>query len=98
VDWDWLEAASGNPIATICLTSALAHYDHIDGIPRSLDVAIPRGGRAPATTSAIAWYHFATETFELGRSELQIGQFVSSSADDDPRKPDCHVGAGADSP
>src|SRR5215213_7203552 len=29
-DWDWLEAASRHARSTICLTSALAHYDLID--------------------------------------------------------------------
>ena len=71
-NWDWLEAASRHQQATICLTSALAHYDLTDEIPRALDVAIPRGTRAPATSSAIAWHHFAKETFNLGRSDIEI--------------------------
>lgn len=71
-DWDWLEAASRHPRATICLTSALAHYDLIDDIPTALDIAIPRGTRAPATTGAIEWHHFAADTFNLGRSTIRI--------------------------
>src|SRR5262245_20802689 len=71
-DWDWLEAASRHPRATICLTSALAYYDLIDDIPAALDIAIPRGTRAPATTSAIEWHHFAADTFNLGRSKIRI--------------------------
>jgi predicted transcriptional regulator of viral defense system len=71
-DWDWLEAASRHPRATICLTSALAHHDLIDDIPAALDVAIPRGSRAPATTSAIEWHHFAIESFDLGRTTMRI--------------------------
>lgn len=71
-DWDWLEATSRRPKATICLTSALAHYDLTDEIPRALDIAIPRGTRAPATNSAIEWHHFAAETFDLGRREIEI--------------------------
>lgn len=71
-DWDWLEAASRHPRATICLTSALAHHDLIDDIPEALDVAIPRGARAPATTGAIKWHHFATDTFDLGRSVTPV--------------------------
>jgi Transcriptional regulator, AbiEi antitoxin len=43
VDWDLLEAATRRPDATICLISALAHYDLTDAIPAALDVAIPRG-------------------------------------------------------
>lgn len=71
-DWDWLEATSRHPKATICLTSALAHYDLTDEIPRALDIAIPRGTRAPATDSAIEWHHFATDTFNLGRTKIKI--------------------------
>lgn len=71
-DFDLIEAATRRPEATICLTSALAHYNLTDTIPAALDIAIPRGTRAPATTSAIAWHHFAAETFELGRTETTI--------------------------
>lgn len=71
-DWDWLEAATRRPEATICLTSALAHHDLTDSIPHALDVAIPRGTRAPATDSAIAWHSFDRATFELGREEIPI--------------------------
>lgn len=71
-DWDWLEAASRHARSTICLTSALAHYDLIDDIPAALHIAIPRGARAPATTGAIEWHHFDTDTFNLGRDEIRI--------------------------
>lgn len=71
-NWDWLEAAARRPDATICLTSALAHYDLTDTIPNTLDVAIPRGARRPATRSAITWHLFATTTFTVGRHELTI--------------------------
>jgi len=71
-DWDWLEAAAKHPLATICLTSALAYYDLTDEIPQALDVAIPRGGRTPATEGAIAWHHFAADSFELGRTTIAI--------------------------
>lgn len=71
-DYDWIEAATRRPEATICLISALAHHDLTDEIPTALDIAIPRGTRAPASQSAIAWHHFAAETFDLGRSETTI--------------------------
>lgn len=71
-DWDWLEAASRRPDATICLTSALAHYDLTDAIPDALDVALPRGARTPATSSAIRWHHFDRPTFSFGRGEIPI--------------------------
>ena len=46
-DWNWIEAATRRPDATICLVSALAHHDLTDEIPASLDIAIPRGTRTP---------------------------------------------------
>ena len=72
VDWDWLEAASRRPDATVCLTSALAYHDLIDTIPAMLDVAIPRGARKPAGQGQITWHLFDAATFTLGRSEIAI--------------------------
>ncbi len=71
-DWDWIEAATRRADATICLTSALAHYDLTDTIPTALDIAIPRGSRIPAGNSAIAWHLFDRTTFDLGRNEIEI--------------------------
>lgn len=71
-DWDWIEAATRRPEATICLTSALAHHDLTDAIPTALDVAIPRGTRSPASDGAIAWHQFDRPTFEIGRDEILI--------------------------
>ncbi|MGN7860052.1 type IV toxin-antitoxin system AbiEi family antitoxin domain-containing protein [Microbacterium sp. 22303] len=71
-DWDWLEASTRRADATICLTSALAHHDLTDTIPDALDVAIPRGARIPATTSAIAWHSFDRATFDIGRDTIAI--------------------------
>jgi len=71
-DWDQLEAVTRRPEATICLTSALAHYDLTDEIPESLDVAIPRGNRTPVVDGAIRWHRFDIDTFELGREQVQI--------------------------
>lgn len=71
-DWDWIEAATRRPDATICLASALAHHDLTDAIPTALDVAIPRGSRTPASTGAIAWHQFDRATFEIGRGEIPI--------------------------
>jgi len=72
VDWDQLEAATRRPEATICLVSALAHYDLTDAIPAALAVAIPRGTRAPVTEGSIRWHHFDPATFDLGRDEIMI--------------------------
>ena len=71
-DWDWIEAATRRPDATICLVSALAHHDLTDAIPAALDVAIPRGSRTPASTGAIAWHQFDRATFDIGREEISI--------------------------
>lgn len=72
IDWDQLEAATRRPDATICLVSALAHYDLTDEVPDALDVAIPRGARTPQAEGAIRWHHFDKETFDLGRKEITI--------------------------
>ncbi len=71
-DWSLVEAATRRPDATICLTTALAHHDLIDTIPDALDVAIPRGSRAPATEQAITWHKFDRDTFALGRQDMLI--------------------------
>lgn len=71
-DWSMVEAATRRPHATICLASALAHHDLIDAIPATLDIAIPRGARPPATEQAITWHQFDAGTFELGRSEMRV--------------------------
>ncbi len=79
-DLNWIEAAARRDDATICLVSALAHYDLTDAIPDALDIAIPRGARKPVTDSAIRWHSFDQATFSLGHertlipgSELSIG-------------------------
>ncbi|WP_232819214.1 hypothetical protein [Homoserinimonas sp. OAct 916] len=72
MDWDKLEAATRRPEATICLLSALAHYDLTDAIPDALDIAIPRGTRTPLTEGAIRWHRFDPATFDLGREEILI--------------------------
>lgn len=71
-DWNLIEAATRRQDATICLTSALAHHDLIDTIPDTLDVAIPRGSRSPATEQAITWHQFDAATFTIGRDTSSI--------------------------
>lgn len=71
-DWNLVEAVARRPDATICLVSALAHHDLIDTIPDSLDVAIPRGSRSPATQRAITWHQFDAATFGVGRHEISV--------------------------
>ncbi len=71
-DWDQVEAATRRPEATICLVSALAHYDLVDVVPAALDIAIPRGARTPVSTGAIAWHRFDRATFDVGREDVAI--------------------------
>ncbi|MGQ0467088.1 MAG: type IV toxin-antitoxin system AbiEi family antitoxin domain-containing protein [Sporichthyaceae bacterium] len=71
-DWGWIEAAARRADATVCLISALAHYDLTDDIPNALDIAIPRGSRIPAGNPALAWHLFDRRTFDLGRTEIEI--------------------------
>ena len=71
-DLDWIEATARRCEATICLTSALAYHDLIDAIRTTVDIAIPRGHRTPATSGAITWHHFDRGTFSLGRIEIAI--------------------------
>jgi hypothetical protein len=72
-NWEWIEAVTRNSAATICLASALAYHDLTDEIPETLDVAIPRGARIPASEGAITWRSFDAATFEIGRSMIDIG-------------------------
>jgi predicted transcriptional regulator of viral defense system len=58
--------------ATVCLRSALSRHDLIDDIPSELDIAIPRGRRAPKVYVPTRWHHFDRATFALGRAELSL--------------------------
>lgn len=73
-DWDWVEAATRKPLATICLMSALAHHDLTDEIPTRLHVALPRGMRKPADSlsAALSWHVFSKDTFNVGRTIMRI--------------------------
>lgn len=72
-DADLIEAAFRAERATICLTSALARHGLIDEIPATIDLALPRGTRAPATSAPITWHQFDPRTFDLGREDLDVG-------------------------
>jgi predicted transcriptional regulator of viral defense system len=71
-DLNLVEITTRAPLATICLTSALARYDLIDAIPDSLDIALPRNTRHPKTTAAVHWHSFDKPTFTLERREEPI--------------------------
>lgn len=71
-DIELLEIAQRAPDATLCLTTALARHGLTDEIPQALDVALPRGTRAPAVAAPAAWHSFDRTTFELGRQVLRL--------------------------
>lgn len=75
-DLDLLEIAYRVPDATLCLLTALARHDLTDAIPASIDVALPRGRWRPRTTAPVTWHSFATETFTVGREELDVTKGV----------------------
>jgi len=71
-DEDLIEIAAKAPRATLCLGSALARHELIDDIPARIDIAIPRGAWTPETTAPVRWRHFDPDTFDLGRSRIDI--------------------------
>src|SRR5215218_874369 len=71
-DHDLLAIAARAPRATLCLRSALARHGLIDDIPAEIDIALPRGTRAPALDFPISWHHFDATTFTLGRETLDL--------------------------
>lgn len=71
-DLDLAEIAIKIPRATICLTSALAEYGLTDAIPARMDIAIPRGTRAPKTRAAVNWHRFDSGSFDWERNKQGI--------------------------
>lgn len=66
----WIAIAAKKPDATLCLLSALALHDLTDEIPRSSDIAIPRGTHPMMVNhTPITWHRFAADTFTIGRIE-----------------------------
>ncbi|MEO7124141.1 MAG: hypothetical protein ABI400_13695 [Lacisediminihabitans sp.] len=75
----WIAIAAKKPDATLCLLSALALHDLTDEIPRSSDIAIPRGTHPMKVNySPITWHRFAEDSFAIGRTEhaLPGGQSI----------------------
>jgi hypothetical protein len=72
-DQDLLAIATRAPRATLCLRSALARHGLIDDIPAEIDIALPRGTRAPALDVPVSWHSFDAATFDLGREQLKLG-------------------------
>lgn len=80
-DIDLVEVAAKAPLATMCLTTALARHGLTDEIPAAIDIALPRGRWKPVTAAPVTWHSFAPNTFGVGRdlvdlhTELQIGLY-----------------------
>lgn len=72
-DIDLQEVVLRAPRATLCLTSALARHGLTDEIPAAIDVALPRGQHRPAVTPPVTWHLFDRDTFDVGRSEIAVG-------------------------
>ena len=73
VDHDLLEISVRTPDATLCLTSALARHELIDDIPAVIDIALPREKRQPQTAAPVRWHRFDTATFNVDRTEFDVG-------------------------
>jgi predicted transcriptional regulator of viral defense system len=76
-DIDLLEIARRAPMATLCLTSALARHGLTDEIPATIDVALPRGTHRPAASAPVTWHLFDPDTFEIGRTTLPLDERTS---------------------
>ncbi len=72
-DWDLVEIAERVPRATLCLETALARHGLIDAIPPAIDIAIPRGATRPSLRAPCRIHQFGRSTFEIGRTELDVG-------------------------
>lgn len=71
-DPDLLGIARRAPLATLCLTSALARHGLTDEIPSTIDVALPRGTYRPAVQAVVTWHLFHPDTFETGRMTVPV--------------------------
>jgi predicted transcriptional regulator of viral defense system len=71
-DLDLLEIVARAPRATLCLPTALARHGLCDLLPAAVDVALPRGARAPVVGVPVAWHRFAPETFDIGRDTVPV--------------------------
>jgi hypothetical protein len=72
-DHDLQAIAARAPRATLCLRTALARHGLTDDIPAEIDIALPRGIRAPALDAPVSWHRFDPATFDLGRDILDLG-------------------------
>jgi predicted transcriptional regulator of viral defense system len=83
-DVDLLSVARRAPMATLCLTSALARHELTDEIPGTIDVALPRGTYHPVVPAPVTWHSFDPETFAIGRTSIPLDQ-LTIGLYDEPR-------------
>jgi predicted transcriptional regulator of viral defense system len=84
-DVDLLGIARRAPLATLCLTSALARHGLTDEIPATIDVALPRGTYRPAVLAPVSWHLFDQQTFGIGRTTVSVDEQTSIGLYDAPR-------------
>jgi len=84
-DVDLLGIARRAPLATLCLTSALARHGLTDEIPATIDVALPRGTYRPTVQAPVTWHLFDPDTFEIGRTTVPLDGQISIGLYDAPR-------------
>jgi hypothetical protein len=65
------------PEATLCLETALARYGLSDALITAPDIAVRRGTRPPRAVTPLRWHFFQPETFELGRSLLELSSGIA---------------------
>jgi len=83
---DLLAVCRRAPHGMICLTSALAHWDLTDEIPRRVHLAVPRGTSRPTIDYPPTTIHvFAAATFDLGRQVADVGPGEAISISDPER-------------
>jgi hypothetical protein len=85
VDIDLLGVARRAPMATLCLTSALARHGLTDEIPATIDVALPRGTHHPVVPAPVTWHSFDSGTFEIGRTRVPLDDTTSIGLYDEQR-------------
>lgn len=70
---DLVNACLQAPKGVICLISALAFHDATIEIPQAIDLAIPRGTRAPKIKyPPVKYYQFDSKTWQAGIEEHKI--------------------------
>jgi predicted transcriptional regulator of viral defense system len=77
VDIDLLGVARRAPLATLCLTSALARHGLTDEIPATIDVALPRGTHRPTVPAPVTWHLFDPNKFQIGRTTVSLDERTS---------------------